>query len=1281
MVLFFLTLFDYFDRNKPIFWGAFVSIVILLSVGTFQIKIEEDINKFFPDDKKTEDLNSIFQNSKFVEKMVVMVSEKDSSLAPCPDSLIALAEKLLSQIDTNLKPYITTITSRVDDEKVLGLFNTVYNHLPVFLEDHDYLKLDSLIKPENSRKVLLENYRQLISPAGIGVKRIIIKDPLGFSFLALSKLKSIQYDDNFDLYDGYILTRDHRHLVFFITPFFPPIETGNNAAFIAGLNSIATDASRTHPSMKVSFFGASSVAVGNAVQLRRDTIITTSLIVIIIAGFLINFFRKKYILFLILIPVVFGGLFSLCCIFLIKGSVSILALAAGSVILSIAVNYALHFLAHLKHTRNIRVVIKDLVKPMTLGSATTVLAFFCLQFTNASVLQEVGLFAGFSLIGAAACSLIFLPHFVSPGLFKDQQGKESWIERIPFTRWASKKYIVWAILLVTPIFFYFAHKVSFESDLNKLNFMSDETRESQKRLERINRSSLSTVFAVSKGRDLEAALRKNEQIIPLLKGLKESGLVEKYSSVSTFLISDSLQRERIQKWDAYWTPEKKALVFATVQKEGRELKFSDVVLTNFRFLISRSYSVVDGEAMASIRNTFFDDYIIDKDNNATVVTLVKVDSSQKLSVFKQFRKASVMALDRQMLANQLVEYIIKDFNFIVLSTAILVFISLLITYGRIELALITFVPMFITWIWILGIMALVGIRFNIVNVMVSTFIFGLGDDYSIFIMDGLQQEYRAGKDNLPSIRVSIFLSAVTTVSGLGVLIFAMHPAMRSIAAISIIGIVCVFVMSQTLEPFLFRVLITDRTRKGYSPMTLSGMAISGLTYCVFILGSIALTIIGLVFRLFKVGTKNIKLIYHSLLSGLAKIIIYLEPHIKKKIIGRTPDTFSRPSIVIANHSSIVDILLTIMLHPKLILLTNRWVWNSWIMGGVARLADYYSVSDGVEESVEKLKDRINEGYSIVVFPEGTRSEDQTINRFHKGAFYLADVLQLPIQPLLIHGAGYTVPKGFLYLNPGQFTLKFLPLISLNNKEYGDTYTERTKKISKYFKEEYTNLALQIETPSYFAARLISNFLYKGPILEWYLRIKLKLENNYTSYYDLLPRKGTILDLGCGYGFLCYMLHFRISDQLIIGVDHDVEKIETAKHGYLRSDRLHFHHSDIMKFPLETYSGIVLGGGLHYLEPFEQEDLLNRCCSALIPGGVIIISNGSKELKGRHKWTQLADFFSIKVLKFNKLNQSLNFMSTESILKVMEGSGISVEILDTSGLTSNILLIIRKGSSD
>ena len=249
----------------------------------------------------------------------------------------------------------------------------------------------------------------------------------------------------------------------------------------------------------------------------------------------------------------------------------------------------------------------DLVNPMTLGSMTTVLAFFCLQLTNASVLRDVGLFAGFSLIGAALCSLIFLPHFISASLFHGKAAEETWIERIPFATWFSHKYFVLLILLVTPVFFYFALQVSFDNDVSNLNFMSDETRESQSRLEAINRSSANTVFVVSRGKDLESTLRGNEKIESLLNSLKDENQINKYSSVSTFLISDSLQRKRIEKWNEFWTPARIENVVNVVRDEGKKLGFSPVVINNVESLLSRKYIVVDTENRNTLRTSFFDD--------------------------------------------------------------------------------------------------------------------------------------------------------------------------------------------------------------------------------------------------------------------------------------------------------------------------------------------------------------------------------------------------------------------------------------------------------------------------------------------------------------------------------------------------------------------------------------------------------------------------------------------------------------------------------------------------
>src|SRR5688572_16748312 len=177
----FLFLYDFFSKRRLAFWITFFLIVGLLGLGASRITLEEDITKFFPDDERVEKLNYVFQNSKFVERMVVMVSVKDSSSTAQPDSLVAFANRLSERMAQDLKPFIREMTTQVDDEKVMSLFASVHEHLPVFLDDQDYTRLDSLLQPDKIASTLEENYRQLISPAGMVIKKIIVKDPLGFS--------------------------------------------------------------------------------------------------------------------------------------------------------------------------------------------------------------------------------------------------------------------------------------------------------------------------------------------------------------------------------------------------------------------------------------------------------------------------------------------------------------------------------------------------------------------------------------------------------------------------------------------------------------------------------------------------------------------------------------------------------------------------------------------------------------------------------------------------------------------------------------------------------------------------------------------------------------------------------------------------------------------------------------------------------------------------------------------------------------------------------------------
>ncbi|MBK5273189.1 MAG: 1-acyl-sn-glycerol-3-phosphate acyltransferase [Bacteroidia bacterium] len=1279
MAFFFISIYNFFEKRRLALFVLFSMLFLSLGWFSSQLKFEEDIAKILPADKKIEKLNEVFQSSKFIDKLVVMVSLKDTAAAADPDSLVFFSDSFVKEIKDKLGPYITKINDKVDDGLALELYGTISEHLPIYLDDKDYVLIDSLITAEKIRQTLQQNLRTLSSPAGFALKQMITRDPVGITFLGLKKIQQLQYDENFELYDNYVVTKDHRNLLFFITPAYAPQNTGKNALLLKGLDKIINEFSKNEfPRIRVKYFGATAVSVGNALQLRKDSLFTQGITVLFIIIFLGIYFRKKRAPAIILVPVLFGALFSLAAIYFIKGQISVIALGTGSVVLGIAVNYSLHVFNHYRHTPNIRELLKDLAMPMTVGSFTTIGGFFCLEFVESEMLKDLGLFAGFSLIGASLCSLIFLPHFIATKKEKAQHRITpfSWIEKMAGLRPEYNKYLVLFILLLTLFFGFWARRVGFQTDLQQMNFMTGTLKEAEKDLNKINEYALKSVYLITEGKTLNEALINNEKLVKSVGELQQKKLVNKYSGVSSLIISDSLQRTRIARWKEYWTPEKKQVVLNTLVKEGETLKFKASAFDQFKTLLYKDFDTAGAGVMGDIRKNFLEDYITERPGKATVVTLVKVTADNKPAVYKTFENnPDVTVLDKQYLTSKFVEIVNNDFGSIALMTSLLVFVVLLLVYGRIELTLVSFIPMFISWVWILGIMALAGIQFNIVNIIVSALIFGLGDDYSLFIMDGLLQEYKTGRKNLSSFKSSIFLSAITTIAGLGILIFARHPALRSIAFISIIGILSVVIMANILIPFLFTILIKNRVDKNRYPWTLWGFIKSSFAFSYFIGWSVAFTIIAWIFSLFNIKERG-KRIYHTIISKVCHRLVYVMINVKKKIINQQHEDFSSPAIIIANHQSSLDILPLMMLHPKLIMFTNNRIWNSPLFGKVIRLADYFP-AEQIESNMGRVAERIKNGYSIVVFPEGTRSEDGRIKRFHKGAFYLAEKLGVDILPIMIHGTNYTLTKQDKLLKDGQLTVKFLPRIKPGDKNFGNGYAERAKQIGCHFRNEFAMLREEIEQPGYFREKLLYNYLYKGPVLEWYMRIKTRLEKNYITFHELVPKKGPVLDIGCGYGFMSYMLAFTSDERIITGIDYDKDKIETAQHCFSKTNNINFVHASVMEFEFENYDAIILADILHYLQPDEQRIVIEKCISKLNEGGTVIIREGDREISKGHKRTRLSEYFSTKVLNFNKTKPGgLSFLSGSIIKKIAAEKNMECREMPDSRVTSNTIFILK-----
>ena len=1283
MTQFFIGLYDYFERHKILFYLSLISCVLLMGFFALQVRFEENITQFFPDTKDSQNTIKVFDNLKIKDKIIIMLSSADTCHQVEPDSLIEAAGQLQQTLTEKAGgTLIKGIFAQVDQSLIGGATDFVYEHLPLFLTDTDYQRFDSLLTEKGIQAIMQKNYTNLLSPAGIALRSYILRDPLGLGSEALKHLQDFQLEANYEIYDEHIFSKDGSTLLMFITPVFSTGSTGKNDELIKILEEELQHVQGESPTIRAEYFGGPSVGVYNARQIKKDTILTSSLALLIIIVFISLVFKRKRSIPLIITPVLFGGLFALFLIFFIKGSISAIAVGAGSAVMGIALSYSIHMLAHQNHVSTVQQLIKEIAYPLTVGSFTTIGAFMGLIFTSSDLLRDFGLFASLALVGTTLFCLIYLPHFLK-GQADVKQGRVlRIIEKINAYSYEKNKWLVGGILLITIICLFTSQKVGFNNDMMSLNYEPQHLKQSEEKLMQLFDSDEKTVLFVSVGKDMNQATETYAITNQKLLALKDQGLIKDYASASQFLISPQEQQLRLKRWKDYWTDEKQQQIRKQLETAATEYRFRPGSFDPFYQWLNQPFGEYHYTAQEDdLSGKLLNEWQTSADSITMLISQIRISDQNKETVYQNFSKTQdVVIFDRSYFANKWVSAINDDFYLILYISSFLIFFALWFSYGRIELTLMSFLPMLVSWVIILGLMRILGIEFNIINIILSTFIFGIGDDFSIFIMDGLQNKYRTGQKVLNSHKTAIFFSAFTTVVGMGALVFAKHPALQSISLISILGMIAVVLVAYTIQPLIFRFFIAGPASKGLPPYTLIGLIRTVLLFLLFFIGCIFLRVLIAVLYLVPVRKSSKQRLVCRLIQITCKGILLLATAVKKEHINKANERFQHPAIIIANHQSFIDILVLLSLSSKILMVTNHWVWHSPFFGAIIRYVDFYYIGEGYEQYMERMRKKVKEGYSIAIFPEGTRTYNGKMKRFHKGAFYLAETLQLDILPILLYGNNKIIAKAQPFnIRKGIIYTEILPRIPADDLSFGTTYQERTKRISAYMKEGYARICREKNTtdnPAFYEA-LIQNYIYKGPVVEWYIRIKVKMERNYRLFNRLIPAQGQITDIGCGFGPLCYMLSMLSEDRDILGIDYDEDKIALAQHGWLRNEHLQFRHGNALEYPLPESDVFILNDMLHYMSYEHQRTLLLKCADRLRSQGMIIIRDGNSANTSKHRLTRFTELLSTRIFNFNRTAGELYFTTETQLREIAVTCGMNVEIIPNDKYTSNTIYIFRK----
>ncbi|MCF0202176.1 MAG: MMPL family transporter, partial [Bacteroidaceae bacterium] len=812
-----LKIFDLISRNKYAGGLSLIAITLLLLCLALRINLNEDITAFLPLNEQQQKALAVYQDTSGANK-ILAIFQNNAPACKDYDAILLAIEKFkdtLQQKDT--AHIVHNLVTEFNTEEITQMTEFVYANIPYFLTSSDYQRIDSLLSNKDfiSRQIQEDKAMLQMTMSGPVADHLAI-DPLNLFQPVLARLKQHTHS-KVEIYQGAIFTPDMSRAIVMMDSPFGNNETKNNTRLMNLLQSVADTVQLSTTNVNIHFIGGPSIAVENAKQIKADSTLAAVIAIALIVLLLYIHLRSTRNILLILLSVAWGSLFAIAALAVLSQRPSLIVIGISSIIIGLAVNYPLHLIAHTAHTHTQRQALREVITPLVIGNITTVGAFIALLPLQATALRDLGIFSAFLLVGTLIFTIIFLPHLIKkhapsipPPASEDSASDKITLpspgtSALPTTVSNNKK-IIALLLILTPIFAYYSTLTGFDADISHINYMTDQQKADIQAFQNItsnNPTNNNAIYIVAEGKTIQQALNLNQKNI---NNLTTSAVTSQCALTTLqFLPSKRQQQQRIQKWQAFIKKNSHKLIHQ-LNTISTQNGFSPDAFNQFHNILTSTYPIKEYtyfSPLTLINNPFLSIDTINKSYRVitylhTTATVSEASASNKtisrscdcpppyldtpaawniaqtINSTPTKPKDNTFAFHVKSLSSAATRALSDNFNYIGYACALIVFLFLTLSFQSIELALISFLPMAISWIWILGIMGIANIQFNIVNIILATFIFGQGDDYTIFITEGCTYEYAYHKKMIDSYKKSIIISATIMFIGIGTLIIAKH---------------------------------------------------------------------------------------------------------------------------------------------------------------------------------------------------------------------------------------------------------------------------------------------------------------------------------------------------------------------------------------------------------------------------------------------------------------------------------------------------------------------------
>ena len=806
MTQLFIRLAQYFRCHRTVCWLSMVVLFAFFGYFAAQIHLEEDINKLMPSSRNEDGTTKLaFADLKIKDKVFLLfegsdVEELEETCDEFVDSLLA----------HNKDSVIGDVFYHLNEDLLPDAIDYMMAHFPAYIDTSAYTRFDTLLTREHFVRQMERNREDLTGEFGSMFPELIQMDPLGMRDVLAEQLAPLMSAGSYQTIDSHFFVPDSTVCIAFITPRYSATNTGQGSAMFQMMNQQIDQFAQSHPEVRISYHGTPASGYYNSTQIKHDLTTTIAGALLLVLVFLLVCFRRWDTIPLLLLSVAFGTLFGLAMMYWLKGEFSLLALGIGGVVLGVAMSYVLHVLTHHRYVSDIEQLLRDQVKPVLLGCVTTIGSFAGLLFVNTDLLRDFGLFASFAILGTTLFSLTFLPQLLREKVKTRSEEFPAFIDRINTYPFDQKRLLLVGLTLVavTSISAYIIGGTHFDADMHNLGYDAEITEHSEELLRAKTYTGDKTKYFASQGRTMEEAIDHFALLDHRLDSLERIGLVKSYTHTNQLLVPLHVQQQRIDAWHRYWTQERLAnvrqLISGTAPQAGLNpeafnIFFEAATADYLPEALYKADIIPEGYLSTLTEQSYGGDYLVFTSVRCQNDSVRSSDSDYTRICDAISSDPNLLVLDTYYYTTGTLMQMSRDFDMLQWLSMAFVFVVLLVSFRlNIKHTLLGFAPILLSWLIVLGVMNIFGVQFNLISIIISTFIFGIGVDYSIFVMNGLVQ------GNLTYHKTAVLLSAIILVITVSSMLLAQHPAIRSVGFSTLVGLLSAVILSYVVQPAVFR---------------------------------------------------------------------------------------------------------------------------------------------------------------------------------------------------------------------------------------------------------------------------------------------------------------------------------------------------------------------------------------------------------------------------------------------------------------------------------------------